>query len=99
MKVPESALAEPPMASTEDLGPPTEYELAMALRWTIVNGIRLFFNVPPDDILPGEAKFLEAWRAIPLERRQAALDHPVEVPDHDEAEKMRAVLAMRRRVL
>ncbi len=54
--------------------PPTEHELNMAFTWTILNAIRSFHRVPEGEMLPSEQRFLEKWRAIPAERRQAALD-------------------------
>ena len=77
--------------------PPTERELDMALIWTCLNTIRLFHKVPFEDVTEAEAKFLKAWRAIPAERRQAALDYEFPTKAPEEAERERAVRAMRRR--
>lgn len=54
------------------VSPPTEHELDMATAWLVSNSIRLFFNVAPDQVLPGEQRFLGRWRQISLERRDAA---------------------------
>ena len=79
--------------------PPTERELDLAFTWIILNSIRLFFRVQPDDVNEGEERFLKIWRAIPAERRQTALDFVQPVPDPEETERERAIEAMRRRVV
>ena len=52
--------------------PTTGRELDMSASWLVQNSIRLFFNVPADDILSGEQRFLDQWKEIPIERREAA---------------------------
>jgi hypothetical protein len=61
----------------------------MALTWTALNTIRAFHNVPFDDILPAEQRFLERWRAIPAERRQAALDFAIPAKPEPTSEEER----------
>ena len=77
--------------------PPTEKELDMALTWIVINAMRQFFGVEFSDINEAEAAFLKRWRAIPAERRQAALDYEFPTKAPEEAERERAVRAMRRR--
>ena len=69
--------------------PPTQYELDTAFTWVILNTVRLFFRVPDGEIEPYEEKFLKAWRAIPAERRQSALDF--DILGESRLEKMREV--------
>jgi len=65
--------------------PPTEYELSMAVTWTVLNAIRMFHKVPLCDVTVAEEAFLQKWRTIPSERRQAALER--EFPVETEAER------------
>lgn len=82
-----------------DTAAPTDHELDMALTWTCLNALRMFHRTPPDDITEAEERFLKAWRVIPAERRQAALDSEIAVPSVEEIQRRRAVKAMRERVL
>ena len=81
--------------------PPTEYELSMAMLWTVLNACRLFHGVEPDDVTEAERRFLGKWRAIPIARRQAALDFefPVRTEADREAEERAARIAKMREVL
>lgn len=69
---------------TDAPAPPTQYETDMALAWTIVNAIRLFFKVPDSDIQPYEERFLSRWRSLDAGRRQAALDFVIPAPSLEE---------------
>lgn len=62
------------MSETQQLGPPTKWELAMAMKWEVLNIARTFHHIPDNDITEVEGKFLKVWRSIPAKRRQAALD-------------------------
>lgn len=82
------------MSETERLGPPTKWELAMAMKWEVLNIARTFHHIPGNDITEVEQKFLEVWRSIPAKRRQAALDFEIPSPDREEKlAKMRRALA------
>jgi len=59
--------------SQEPVPPPTEKELDMACLYMIQNTIRGFSHVDESDVTPGEERFLARWRAIPHERREAAV--------------------------
>ena len=74
--------------------PPTERELDMALTWIVINAMRQFFGVEFSDINEAEAAFLKRWRAIPAERRQAALDYefPALAPEDLRRARMREAL-------
>ena len=73
----------------------------MAMMWTLLNSIRLFFNVPFSEVNEGEERFLQRWRALPAERRQLALDTPIPVKTEAdrEAEERAARIAKMRAVL
>ncbi len=66
-------------ASLDPALPPTERELDMALTWTLLNICRGFHRVQADDVTAIEQRFLVAWRQIPAERRQAALDFVIPI--------------------
>jgi hypothetical protein len=81
-----------------DEAPPTEAEINMAFAWTLLNTIRLFHAVPFEDVLPGEQRFLEKWRSIPAERRQAALEFQFPVrteADREEEERQKRAARIR----